>query len=110
MCPLDLTDTVPLSAQFRATLATQRHHALSDLAGQCYAMIAFRTYAVWDVLTTAYLGAPQLFTLRDETIRVETHGASMGRTLRDPAGRRVQVLADVQHQAFWDEIARRWAR
>jgi purine nucleosidase len=110
MCPLDLTDTVPLSAQFRATLARQRHHPLSDLAGQCYALIAFRTYAVWDVLTTAYLGAPQLFTVRDETVRVETAGASMGRTLRDPSGRSVQVLANVQHQAFWDEIARRWAR
>lgn len=110
MCPLDLTDTVPLSAAFRATLAAQRHYPLSDLAGQCYAMIAYRAYAVWDVLTTAYLGAPQLFTVRDETIRVEVAGASMGRTLRDPQGRRVQVLADVQHQAFWDDTARRWAR
>lgn len=110
MCPLDLTDTVPLSTTFRATLAQQRHHPLSDLAGQCYAIIAYRAYAVWDVLTTAYLGVPQLFTVRDETVRVEIAGASMGRTVRDPAGRKVQVLCDVQHQAFWDEIARRWAR
>ena len=36
MCPLDLTNHVPLTSELVYQLGKQRHHPLSDLAGQCY--------------------------------------------------------------------------
>lgn len=110
LCPLDLTDTVPVSDGFMRVLARQRRHRFSDLAGQCYALIAYRTYTVWDVLTTAYLGAPELFGTALERISIETSGASEGRTRPDPQGSSVTVLTEVHHQAFWDWLAGRFAR
>lgn len=69
--PLDATDHVPVSLDFLQQLAYQRQYAVSDFAGQCWAMTLGTIptyeyiYYMWDVLTTGYLGAPQLMTFRE---------------------------------------------
>ncbi|MBW4647979.1 MAG: nucleoside hydrolase [Kastovskya adunca ATA6-11-RM4] len=36
MCPLDITNTVPVTSEFVYRLGKQRQYPLSDFAGQCY--------------------------------------------------------------------------
>jgi purine nucleosidase len=85
LVPLDATNLVPVSMDFLQRLARQRTHALSDLAGQVWAMTVGRIpaydyiYFMWDTLTAGYLGAPQLLTLREVRTAVEVEAPSAGR-------------------------------
>ena len=44
MCPLDITNNVPLTVEFSNLLAKQRKYPISDLAGQCYAIAISQDY------------------------------------------------------------------
>lgn len=110
LCPLDITNNVPVTSQFVRTIARNRRHPLSDFAGQCYAMVTHSNYFFWDVLTTAYLGRPDLFTTREvETVLIPT-GPSAGRTLPQAGGKRVRALATVDTEAFYAYLLDAWAR
>ena len=110
LCPLDITNTVPLTSEFIRRLGKQRRYPVSDLAGHCYALQAHRPYYFWDVLTTAYLGIPELFTVREaETVVVPT-GVSQGRTREQPGGRRTTIMATVDVPRFYDYMIEQWAR
>jgi purine nucleosidase len=110
MCPLDLTNRVPLTREFLLRLGRQRRHPFSDLAGQCYALVAFKPYYFWDVLTAAYLEQPELFEVIEDRITIVTDGPSQGRTIPEPAGRPVEVLASVDVEAFYEFVLSRWQR
>jgi purine nucleosidase len=110
LCPLDITNHVPIIADFIHALSRQRRYPLSDLAGLCYALVAFRPYFCWDVLTTAYLGRPDLFTLRERETEIVTHGLSQGRTLVKPGGRKVMALDTVDKDSFFEYFLRQLAR
>jgi purine nucleosidase len=110
MCPLDITNNVPVTAAFVQGLGRQRQHPLSDLAGQCYALVTHQDYFFWDVLTTAYLGRPDLFSLREWETAIVVEGRSQGRTLVKPGGRKVKALDTVDTEKFYAYILQQWAR
>jgi purine nucleosidase len=101
---------VPLTSDFIRQLGRQRRHPLSDLAGHCYALVAHQPYFFWDVLTTAYLGYPEIFELREWDTELIAHGPSAGRTLVKPSGRKVLALDSVDTDKFYRYMLLQWAR
>ena len=105
--PLDATDQVPVTMEFLHRLARQRRYPLSDLAGQCWALTVGTLpayeylYHMWDTLTTGYLGAPQLITLRQTLTKVIPEGPSAGRIMEvSQQGKTIQAAAAVQVESF----------
>lgn len=110
MCPLDITNHVPITPEFVKKLSRQRRFVFSDLAGLCYALVTHQDYYAWDVLTTAYVGAPALFTLREVEVEIVTEGPGQGRTQRMPGAPRVQALDSVDLERFYAYLFRQWSR
>ncbi len=110
MCPLDLTNRVLMTTGFLKTLGRRRRYAFSDLAAQCYALVAHQTYYFWDVLTAAYVEWPELFATTAEHVTLIPDGPSQGRTALDPAGRPVTVMSDVDLDGFYRNVLGRWER
>ena len=110
MCPLDLTNNVPVTSELVRQLGKQRHYPLSDLAGQCYALVIPQDYYFWDVLATAYLAHPEFYQLREWETAIVTTGASQGRTKVQPGGRRIQAMDQVDTSSFYTYILQQWAR
>jgi purine nucleosidase len=110
LCPLDITNTVPVTPQLIRQLTQQRQYPLSDLAGLCYALAIPQNYYCWDLLATSYLDRPDLFTLREVTTEIVTTGMSEGQTKIVSKGRIIQALNQVNHQEFYDYILQQFAR
>ena len=110
ICPLDITNNVPVTSQFVRNIARNRRFPLSDFAGQCYALVTHQDYFFWDVLTTAYLGRPDLFELRKWETAIIPNGLSMGRTVVQPGGKKIKALDSVNKEAFYEYILQAWAR
>ena len=109
MCPLDLTNHVPVTSEFLQRIARQRRYPRSDFAGQCYALAIPQDYYCWDVLATAYLGCAELYQLKCcETVAIAT-GPSQGRIHLQTGGRPVQVMQAVQVNDFYAYILRQWS-
>ncbi|MCG3140207.1 MAG: Pyrimidine-specific ribonucleoside hydrolase RihA [Anaerolineae bacterium] len=101
ICPLDLTNNVPVTPAFLKQLGKQYQYPLSDFTGQCYALVVHQDYFFWDVLTTAYLGHPEFFTLKEYETEIITKGRSQGRTLVKPGSRKIQALDTVDLGKFY---------
>ena len=110
ICPLDITNNVPVTSAFVRTIARNRRYPLSDFAGQCYALVTHQDYFFWDVLTTAYLGRPDLFELRHWETAVIPTGPSMGRTVVQAGGKKIRALDTVKTEEFYEYILKAWAR
>jgi purine nucleosidase len=110
LCPLDITNLVPITHEFVMRLCRQRRYPLSDLAGMCYALVMQQDYFAWDVLTTTYLGKPSIFELREWETEIITRGASQGRTKVVPGGRPIKALASVDLEKFYAYIFEQWSR
>lgn len=110
ICPLDLTSHVPVTSSFLKQLGRQYKYPLSDFAGQCYALVVHQDYYFWDVLTTAYIGHPEYFTLKECETEIITRGPSQGRTLVTPGGRKIQALDSVDLTSFYQYILDSWSR
>lgn len=110
LCPLDLTNRVPITIDLVRRLARQRRHPVSDLAGLCYALVLHQDYFAWDVLTTAYLGRPEIFTLKEWETEIITSGPSQGRTQVTPGGRKIRALDTVDLEQFYEYIFGQWSR
>ena len=110
ICPLDITNNVPITQNFVRRLARQRRFPISDLAGLCYALVTHQDYFAWDVLTTSYLGKPEMFQLREWETEIITDGPSQGRTLVKPGGRKVRALDKVDLDQFYEYIFKQWSR
>jgi purine nucleosidase len=110
LCPLDITNNVKVTSQFVRTIARNRRYPLSDFAGQCYALVTHQDYYFWDVLTTAYLGRPDLFTLREWETVIVPAGPSQGRTLVQPGGKKIRALDTVDKEQFYEYMLKAWAR
>lgn len=108
LCPLDITNNVPVTAEFVRQLGRQREYPISDLAGQCYAMVMFQNYWFWDVLTTAYVGRPDLFELREWETVIIPDGPSQGRTKVESGGKKIQALDKVDLDKFYAYILQQW--
>ncbi|MCC7362349.1 MAG: nucleoside hydrolase [Anaerolineales bacterium] len=110
LCPLDITNTVPLTSEFIKQLGRQRRHPVSDLAGHCYALVSHQPYYFWDVLTTAYLGVPELFTTRDWETEILVDAPRQGRTALKPGGRVVTAMHSVDVPRFYEHMLAQWRR
>ncbi|WP_414565534.1 MULTISPECIES: nucleoside hydrolase [unclassified Anabaena] len=110
MCPLDLTNNVPVTSELVQKMGKQRHYPVSDLAGQCYALVIPQDYYFWDVLATAYLGHPEFYQLREWETEIITTGISQGRTKVVAGERKVYAMDKVDKNAFYDYILKQWAR
>ena len=110
MCPLDITNNVPLTVEFSNLLAKQRKYPISDLAGQCYALAISQDYYFWDILATAYLAHPEFYQLREWETEIITEGISQGRTKVKKGGRKIQAMDKVDTAQFYNYILEQWAR
>ncbi len=110
LCPLDITNHVPITPQFVKRLSRQRHYPISDLAGTCYALVLHQDYFAWDVLTTTYLGQPEMFQLREWETEIITTGPSQGRTRVKPGGRKIMALDKIDLDRFYAYIFKQWSR
>ena len=110
LCPLDLTNNVPVTSQLVTQLGRQRHHPLSDLAGQCYALVIPQDYYFWDVLATTYLAHPEFYQLREWETAIVTTGPSQGRTRVEPGGRKILAMDQVDKSSFYAYILQQWAQ
>jgi purine nucleosidase len=110
MCPLDLTNNVPVTSKLVYQIGKQRHYRLSDLAGQCYALAIPQDYYFWDVLATAYLAHPEFYQLREWETAIVTTGLSQGRTKIEPHCRKIQAMDRVDKSSFYAYILQQWAR
>lgn len=110
MCPLDITNNVPVTSEFVRQLAKQRLYPLSDLAGQCYALVIPQDYYFWDLLATAYLAQPEFYCLREWETTIITTGRSQGRTKVESGGRKIQAMDKVDTERFYAYILQQWAR
>jgi purine nucleosidase len=109
LCPLDLTNTVPVTPKFIRQLAKQRHHSLSDLAGMCYALAIPQNYYCWDILATAYLARPQFYQLEETETDIVTTGTSQGRTIIKSGGRKIKVMTKVDKTSFYDYLLQQFS-
>lgn len=110
LCPLDLTNTVPVTSEFIRQLAKQRRYPLSDLAGQCYAIVIPQVYYFWDVLATTYLAHPEFYELQEWETTIVTTGKSQGRTKVNTGGKKIQVMKKVDKEKYYAYILQQWAR
>lgn len=108
---LESTSQVPLTEDIRKRWASERKYLGVDFLGQCYAMcpplVHFTTnstYFLWDVLTTAFVGNSDLVKVKRLNSIVHTNGPSQGRTEETANGRPVNVVYDVNRDAFFDYI------
>lgn len=110
MCPLDLTNNVPVTSELVYRMGKQRGYPLSDLAGQCYALVIPQDYYFWDVLATAYLAHPEFYQLREWETAIVTTGLSQGRTKIETGSRKIQAMDQVDKSSFYAYILQQWAR
>ncbi|MBD1891963.1 nucleoside hydrolase [Coleofasciculus sp. FACHB-SPT9] len=110
LCPLDLTNNVPVTSEVVRQLGKQRRYPVSDLAGQCYALVIPQDYYFWDILATAYLAHPEFYEVREEETIIVATGISQGRTKVEPGARKIRVMQKVDKERFYDYILQQWAR
>jgi purine nucleosidase len=110
MCPLDITNNVPVTSEIVYKMGRQRHYPISDLAGQCYALVIPQDYYFWDVLATAYLAHPEFYQLQEWETEIITTGLSQGRTKIVSGGRKISAMATVDKERFYAYILQQWAR
>ena len=109
LCPLDITKTVPCTSEFVLQLGRQRRHPISDLAGQCYALVMHQKYYFWDVLTTTFLDRPDLFELREWETVIIPEGLNQGQTKVEAGGRKITALHKVDVESFYAYLLEKWA-
>ncbi|RIN21678.1 nucleoside hydrolase [Mammaliicoccus vitulinus] len=109
MVALESTNQVPLTPDIRKRWANERRYEGVDFMGICYALVpplthfvTNSTYFLWDVLTTAYVGKPELVKKEKQKISVITDGPSQGRTFKSEEGRTVNIINDVDRDGFFD--------
>lgn len=110
MCPLDITNLVPLTASFIAKVRGQARYPLSKLAADAYGRDTAGDLYFWDLLTTSYLGRPEMFTLREWETEIVVDGASEGRTKVRSGGRKIRALDTVDLDRFHRYLFEQWAR
>jgi purine nucleosidase len=110
LCPLDLTNTVPVTSEFVRQLAKQRRYPISDLAGQCYALVMTQVYYFWDVLATTYLAHPEFYELKEWETEIVKTGQSQGRIKVETGGKKIQAMHQVNKEKYYAYILQQWAR
>ena len=108
--PLDVTNLLPVTGEFRRAFGAQYEHPLAAAAGTIWAMTAGwdlatgLPYFCWDTLTTSYLARPDLCTFREIPVDVVPDGPSQGRTIIADGGRPVKAATDVDADGFFAHV------
>ncbi len=111
LCPLDITHQVPVTKQFVDRLRAQSRFPLSRLASEAYGKVLGDSQMYfWDILTTAYIGRPEIFQLRNWETVIVTGGPSAGRTKVQPGGRKIRALDRVDLGQFYAYVLKQWTR
>lgn len=111
LCPLDITNKVPVTTELVLQWGRQKQHPLSQFAALCYGLVMRQGgYYFWDVLTTAYIGRPDLYRVREWETTLIRDGLSQGCTKIEQGGRKITALDSVDVPAFYAYISQRWAR
>src|SRR5262245_6191608 len=112
LCPLDITNHVPVTTELVTQLGRQRHgHALSEVAALCYGLVMKQGgYFFWDVLTTGFIGRTDLYRTHDVETLLIRDGVSQGRTKVQAGGRMITAMQSVDVPAFYAYILSQWAR
>lgn len=110
LCSLDITNTVPVTSEFVYKLGKQRQYPVSDLAGQCYALVIPQDYYFWDVLATTYLARPEFYQLRECETVIVTTGESQGRTKVEAGGKKILAMEKVDREKYYSYLLQQWAR
>lgn len=110
LCSLDITNNVPVTSEFVQKIGKQRRYPLSDLAGQCYALVIPQDYYFWDILATVYLARPQFYQLCDRETSIVTSGVSQGRIKIETGGRCIQAMEKVDTEKFYEYILQQLSR
>ncbi|MGB5634986.1 MAG: nucleoside hydrolase [Waterburya sp.] len=110
LCPLDLTNSVPVTSEFIRQLTKQRRHPLSDLAGLCYSLAIPQNYYFWDILATAYLARPELYQIGSQETDIITTGISQGRIILKAGGRKINVMTQVDKEKFYSYLLQQFAQ
>ena len=107
MFPLDVTNRVPVTADFVRAFGRAYGRPVSDLAGSLVAL-TFGTlettglpYCCWDSLTTSYLAEPDICSFETVHCDVITRGESQGRIVRLAGGRAVRCARAVDADRFY---------
>lgn len=110
---LESTQQVPLTKAIRDQWAKDRSYEGVDFLGQAYAFVpplthfvTNSTYFLWDVLTTAFYGNHALVKRKKLFVDVLTEGESQGRTIQIEEGRPIEMVYEVDHDAFFDYITK----
>lgn len=108
---LESTNKVPLTNDIRQMWAEKRKDEGIDFLGQAYAIVpplvhfqTNSTYFLWDVLTAVTFGNDALVKKDVVQSKVHAYGVSQGQTYQDDAGRPVNLVHDVDHDAFFAYI------
>jgi purine nucleosidase len=91
---LDVTNALPVTAEFVDRLKNQIQFPLSQLAYEAWQVILQnpdQEYYMWDILTVAVLLAPELFRFESAKVSILTDGPSAGRSILDPNGYDVRL-------------------
>lgn len=111
MVALESTNQVPLTIPVRNHWASLRRYVGLDFVGQCYAsvppLVHFETnatYYLWDVLTTMASGNPGLVKTKKVLTKVHVEEPSQGKIEAAEDGRPVDVVYDVDKEAFFASI------
>ncbi|WP_341636737.1 nucleoside hydrolase [Staphylococcus casei] len=112
MVALESTNQVPMTWEVRQAWANERHYPGVDFLGVSYAAVpplthfqTNSTYFMWDVLTTAYVGKPELVQQHTVSVSIHTDGPSQGQTYIDQLnGRPVSVVDNVNREDFFNYI------
>jgi len=112
--PLDVTNQVPLTSDFKTKLGKQAvSFRYSTLVQQSYALIINEPFfEMWNTVTTAYLAHPELF---DEPtamkLTIITEGFSQGALRQSPDGRAIDVVLEIaQKEQFYDYVLGQFRR
>ncbi len=108
LCPLDVTNNVPLTPEFIRQLAKQRHYPLSDLAGLCYSLAIPQHYYCWDLVATVYLDCPEFYEIREEETTIITTGLSQGQSKIELGARKIKVMEKMDTEKFYDYLLTQW--
>ena len=112
--PLDVTDQVPLTENFKDKLERQAvDYRYSDLVHQSYALVGDEPYyEMWNTVTTAYIAHPEFFA-EPETMNlaIANDGFEQGAISESVDGREVEVVLDfVDKDAFYDYVLEQFKR
>ena len=109
LCPLNITNTVPVTPEFIKTLTQQRKYPISDLAGICYSLAIPQAYYCWDILATAYLARPEFYSVEEKETDIISTGISQGRTILKSGAKKIKVMTEVDKSKFYAYLLEQFA-